>query len=86
MLIRNAYTPGPRQLPAEAIKPIVRTRGEQLLAEIEGFLRRHPRMSRCAFGKQALRNPALIKRLEEGLDPQEITCARVRRFIESYEA
>jgi hypothetical protein len=82
MLMRNFQHPGPRQ-PAQAgdKNPRQRTPGEQLLAEIEAFMRRNPRYTQNRVGREAVGNDALIRRLQEGLDPEEVTCRRVRRFI-----
>lgn len=80
--MRNFAFPGSRQPPLAGDKnPRERTRGEQLLAEIEAFIRRHPHWSQHRFGREAVSNPRLVARLQEGLDPEEVTQRRVRKFI-----
>jgi hypothetical protein len=82
MIRRNFAFPGPRMPPqASAKNPRERTRGEQLLAEIETFMRRNPHYSQGRFGREAVNNGELVRRLHEGLDPEEITQRRVRKFI-----
>lgn len=83
MIVRTASHPGPVRPPAAGDKnPRDRTRGEQLLAEIEAFIRRNPRMTQNRFGREAVNNAQLVTRLREGVDPQEITERRVRKFIQ----
>lgn len=94
--IRNAGYPGGglsgaramrgRGVDADAVKPEARTTGEQLLCEIRAFLRAHRGFTTNGFGIQAANNPQLIARLEQGANPQPVTCARVRRFIADYRA
>lgn len=85
MLMRNFQFPGPVQpLRAEQINPRQRSAGEQLLAEIEAFLRRQPHYSQCRFGREAVNNKLLVQRLQEGLRPEEITQRRVRKFIAEF--
>lgn len=82
MLTRNFAHPGPLQpAKASAKNPRERTRGEQLLAEIEAFMFRNPHYSQGRFGREAVHNADLVRRLQEGLAPEEVTCLRVRKFI-----
>jgi hypothetical protein len=87
MLIRTAAFPGTQPRPMASRKPArERAPGEQLLAEIEAFLRRQPRMTRAGFGRLAAGNPQLVDRLLQGQEPQRVTFDRVRAFIARYEA
>lgn len=61
------------------------TRGARLLAEIEGFLARHPRITRNRFGVLAVGCNKLARALEHGLRPRDDTCSKVRSFIAQYE-
>lgn len=82
MLMRNFAFPGPTPPPLAGDKPPRdRTRGEQLLAEIEAFLRRNQRFTQSRFGREAVNNDLLVPRLQQGLDPEDRTCRRVRKFI-----
>lgn len=82
MLTRNYQHPGPLQpFRAGAINPRERTKGEQLLAEIEAFLRGNRHFSQSRFGREACANCELVPRLQQGLDPSEIVQRRVRKFI-----
>lgn len=82
MLIRTNSFPGTKPLAiAPAKPPRERTKGEQLLVEIESFMRRNPHWSQHRFGREALNNPNIVRKLQEGLDPEPITERRVRKFI-----
>ncbi|OYX62721.1 MAG: hypothetical protein B7Y88_13795 [Sphingomonadales bacterium 32-64-17] len=64
-------------------KPVrERTKGEQLLAEMEAFVRRNPPMTLSKLGREACDNSQLAPRLQNGLNPQDITCRRVRSWME----
>lgn len=83
--IRHAYRLGgvPQPAPVDRLPPVPveRSEGERLLAEIEAFLRRNPRISRTRFGEEACANSVIIARLEGGLNPRPVTCERVRKYI-----
>lgn len=80
--MRNFTFPGPRQPALAGDKnPRERTRCEQLLAEIEAFMRRNPHYSQSRFGREAIGNPEFVNKLQQGCDPQEVTQRRVRKFI-----
>jgi hypothetical protein len=86
MLWRNARFPGPLPPSAPVRRPAQPlTEGQRLLADINAFLRRHPHISRTGFGLEACNNDAIIKRLENGLSPRQVTIDRVRRYMETIE-
>lgn len=59
------------------------TTRDALLAEIEAFLHRHG-VAASEFGRAALNDTSLVKRLRDGADVRLSTADRIRDFIRSY--
>lgn len=58
---------------------------EQLLAEIERFLRVHE-MRETTFGREAVNDTAFVSRLRAGRDPKTSMVDRVRGYIARHSA
>lgn len=85
MLVRTAFFPGPTPPPLAGDKnPRERTAGEQLLAEIEAFVRYNPPMTFTRFGREAMNDKAFVRRLQEGLQPEPPRQERARKFMREY--